>query len=162
MERLAKPRGCTNLKLRQLTRTTTREYDRRVGEVGLKNTQYALLSYVVKLGPVRPSDLARGLRMDPSTLTRNLRPMVGHGWLTISAGEDDRSRLVEATDAGRAKRAEGQRAWKEAQLALNARLGIERVVALHELLDACMACFDDAEDNARLTTESGRGPRVRK
>lgn len=147
MESPVKPRGCTNLKLRQLTRMTTRVYDRRVVEVGLKNTQYALLSYIVKLGPARPSDIAHDLRMAPSTLTRNLQPMVEHGWLTIGAGDDARSRLVEATDAGRAKQAEGQRAWKEAQLALNAQLGVERVAALHELLDACMALLDDAEDD---------------
>ena len=144
MEQSVKPQGCTNLKLRQLTRMTTREYDRRAAEVGLKNTQYALLSYVVRLGPVRPGDLARGLRMEASTLTRNLRPMVEHGWLTIGAGDDARSRLVEATDAGRAKQAEGQRAWKAAQLALNERLGTERVAALHELLDDCMDRLDDS------------------
>lgn len=145
MESPVKPKGCTNLKLRQLTRMTTREYDRHIREAGLKSTQYALLSYVVRLGPVRPGDLARGLRMSPSTLTRNLRPMVAHGWLTIGAGDDARSRLVAATEAGRAKQAEGQRAWKQAQLALNAQLGTARVAALHELMDACIACLDDAE-----------------
>ena len=144
-----RPQGCTNLKLRQLTRMTTREYDRHIREAGLKSTQYALLSYVVRLGPIRPGDLAREARMEASTLTRNLRPMVEHGWLTIGAGDDARSRLVEATDAGRAKQAEGQRAWKAAQLALNERLGTERVAALHELLDDCMARLDaHAEDGA--------------
>lgn len=138
-----KPRGCTNLKLRQITRMVTRHYDRYVSETGLKNTQYALLSHVVGLGPIRPGDLARRMQMDASTLTRNLQPLVAHGWLTIGAGDDARSRLVEATDAGRAKRAEGQRAWKAAQLALNERLGIERVAALHDLLDSCIEHLDD-------------------
>lgn len=145
MKHPAGPQGCTNLKLRQLTRMTTREYDRQIGKAGLRSTQYALLSHVVRLGPVRPGDLARALRMDASTLTRNLRPMVEHGWLTVGAGDDARSRLVEATGAGRARQAEGQRAWKAAQLELNARLGVERVAALHELLDACMVRLDDDE-----------------
>lgn len=149
MKHPAGPQGCTNLKLRQLTRMTTREYDRQIGKAGLRSTQYALLSHVVRLGPVRPGDLARALRMDASTLTRNLRPMVEHGWLTIGAGNDARTRLVEATDAGRARQAEGQRVWKKAQTALDERLGIERVAALHALLDDCMACLDDsAEDDA--------------
>ena len=56
-------------------------------------------------------------------------------------------RLVEATEAGHAKQAEGQLAWKEAQLALNERLGVERVAALHELLDACIARLDDDPGN---------------
>lgn len=146
-----KPQGCTNLKLRQLGRIMTRHYDRYLTAVGLKNTQYALLSHVVKLGPIRPSDLARRMQMDASTLTRNLQPMAAHGWLTIAPGEDARSRLVAPTPEGLAKRAEGQRAWKEAQLALNDLLGTERVVALHELLDASIAVLDQGEDATHLT-----------
>jgi len=148
MKNALKPQGCTNLKLRQLTRMVTRHYDRHVSDTGLKNTQYALLSHVVGLGPIRPGDLAKRMHMDASTLTRNMQPLVAHGWLKIGAGSDERSRLVEATEAGRAKRAEGQRAWKEAQVALNERLGIERVAALHELLDACIECLDDVAESA--------------
>lgn len=137
------PKGCTNLKLRQLTRLVTRHYDHYTAAAGLKTTQYSLLSHVEKLGPIRPGDLARSMQMDASTLTRNMQPLVAQGWLRIGAGEDARSRLVEITDDGRAKRVEGQRAWKLAQLALNERLGVERVAALHELLDDGIACFDD-------------------
>lgn len=145
------------MKLRQITRMVTRHYDHYVGRTGLKNTQYALLSHVVGLEPIRPGDLARRMQMDASTLTRNLQPLVAHGWLTIGAGDDARSRLVEATEAGRAKRAEGQRAWKEAQLALNERLGTERVAALHELLDACIECLDDGAANAGEDDEATTG-----
>lgn len=141
-----KPQGCTNLKLRQLARIVTRHYDRHLAAVGLKNTQYALLSHVVKLGPIRPSDLARRMQMDASTLTRNLQPMAAKGWLTIGEGEDARSRLVVATPEGQKKRTEGQRAWKEAQLALNDLLGLERVLALHELLDSSIAALDTGDE----------------
>lgn len=143
MKNAIKPQGCTNLKLRQLGRMVTRHYDRYVAASGLKNTQYALLSLVVRLGPIRPGDLAKRMQMDASTLTRNLQPMAAQGWLKIGAGGDARSRLVEATEAGQAKRAEGQRAWKQAQLALNERLGVTRVAALHELLDGCIECLDE-------------------
>ena len=148
MDTVVKPQGCTNLKLRQLGRAVTRHYDAYVAPVGLRNTQYALLSNVVAFGPLKPSALAARLRLDASTLTRNLQPLVAQGWVEIGPGEDQRSRLVGATEAGRAKRAEGQRAWKQAQLALNARLGAERVVALHALADECLALMDgdDEED----------------
>lgn len=148
MKNIIKPRGCTNLKLRQLNRMVTRHYNHYVARSGLKNTQYSLLSYVVTLGPIRPGDLARRMQMDASTLTRNMQPLVAQGWLKIGAGDDARSRLVEVTEAGHAKRAEGQRAWKEAQMALNERLGIERVAVLHELLDACIECLDDNPDDS--------------
>lgn len=142
---VATPQGCTNLKLRQLSRAVTRHYDAYVAPTGLKNTQYSLLSHVTKLGPIRPSDLAARMRLEASTLTRNLQPLLARGWITLGPGEDARSRLVEATEAGRAKRAEGQRAWKQAQLALNARLGPAQVVALHALLDDCLHRLDAEE-----------------
>ncbi|MED5621369.1 MarR family winged helix-turn-helix transcriptional regulator [Ideonella sp. BN130291] len=143
---IAVPRGCTNLKLRQLSRAVTRHYDAYIATTGLKNTQYALLSNAVLFGPIQPSELAARMRLDPSTLTRNLQPLIAQGWLVQGPGDNARSRLVSATDQGRAKRAEGQRAWKQAQLALNARLGPQRVAALHALVDECMAVLDLGDD----------------
>ncbi len=142
-----KPQGCTNLKLRQLSRAVTRHYDAYVAPTGLKNSQYSLLSHVVLLGPLRPSDLAARMKIDASTLTRNLQTLVAAGWVEQGPGDDARSRSVVATEAGRAKRAEAQRAWKQAQLALNARLGNERVLALHTLIDDCLEALDVSESD---------------
>jgi DNA-binding MarR family transcriptional regulator len=138
MESSVKPHGCTNLKLRQLDRVVTRHYDAHLSVAGLKNTQYSLLSHVAALGPIRPSDLAQRMGLDASTLTRNLQPLVSQGWLRLGPGDDARSRLVEATKEGLAKRSEAKREWKRAQLALNAQLGAERVAALHSLIERCM------------------------
>lgn len=134
----ARPQGCTNFKLRQLLRRVGQHYDAEMTKCGLKTTQYSLLSHVLTLGPIRPGDLAAEMKMDASTLTRNLRPLVDAGWVTLQAGADGRSRLVHITDAGRAKRTEAQRSWKVAQLALNDLLGLERVMALHTLADECL------------------------
>ena len=133
------PRGCTHLKLRQLARRVGRHYDQRVAAAGLKTTQYSLLAHLATLGAVRPSDLAAHMTLEPSTLTRNLAPLIAQGWVEMQAGADGRSRSVVLTAAGRAKRTEAQRAWKQAQLALNQQLGIERVAELHRLIDACLA-----------------------
>lgn len=133
------PQGCTNFKLRQLMRRVAQHYDTEMARCGLKTTQYSLLSHVLKLGPIRPGDLAAEMKMDASTLTRNLRPLVDAGWVTLEAGADARSRLVHITDAGRDKRAEAQRHWKAAQLALNETLGVGRVNALHALVDDSLA-----------------------
>ena len=135
------PRGCTNYKLRQLTRRVSQHYDHVVGACGLKTTQYSLLAQIDSLGPVRPSDLAAAMTMDASTLTRNLQPVVERGWAEIGPGADGRSRLVTLTASGRAKRAEARRAWKRAQLELNAQLGSARVAALHTLVDECLAAL---------------------
>ena len=137
------PQGCTNLKLRQFMRRMSQYYDAELARAGLKTTQYSLLSYVDKLGLVRPVDLAAALKMDASTLTRNLRPLVGAGWVVVAAGGDARSRLVSLTPAGREKRAEAKRCWKVAQEGINRLLGVEQVAALHALIDASMARLDE-------------------
>ena len=130
-----KPQGCTNFKLRQLARRVSQLYDAEVGKAGLKTTQYSLLSHVLRLGPIRPGELAAVMTMDASTLTRNLQPMVAAGWLELAPGDDARSRSVRITPAGRDKRAEAQRHWKAAQENLNRLLGGDSVHALHALLD---------------------------
>ncbi len=118
--------GCTNFKLRQLTRAVSQRFDAELAKAGLKTTQYSLLSHVLKLGPLRPGDLARAMTMDASTLTRNLKPLLAAGWLQMTAGDDGRSRSVSITTAGRDKRQQAQRHWKAAQQGLNASLGIGR------------------------------------
>ncbi|MBN8493332.1 MAG: winged helix-turn-helix transcriptional regulator [Burkholderiales bacterium] len=148
MSTVAKPQGCTNFKLRQLVRRVSQLYDAEVGKAGLKTTQYSLLSHVLRLGPIRPGDLAERMTMDASTLTRNLKPMLAAGWLELSPGEDGRSRLVHLTDAGRAKRAEAQRHWKAAQEGLNHLLGTERVQAIHALVDDALERLDAAHAEA--------------
>lgn len=127
--------GCTHLRLRQLVRHVTHHYDLEMAKAGLKTTQYSLLSHVLKLGPVRPTELAWAMQFGASTLTRNLKPLIDAGWVELSAGPDARSRSVTITEAGRAKRSEAQRHWKAAQQSLNRLLGAERVLALHSLID---------------------------
>ena len=139
--------GCTNLKLRQLSRVVSRHYEAHVARSGLKITQYSLLSAVVKLGPVGLTDLAAMLRLDASTLSRNLQPLVDRGLVEVRAGEADaRSRFALATAAGQALRTDAQHDWKQAQLALNQRLGLERVAILHSLLDEALALLEPSTE----------------
>ena len=136
------PAGCTNFKLRQLTRRVTQHFDRIVAPAGLKTTQYSLLSHIERLGPVSPGELARAMTMDASTLTRNLKPLIKLGWAELGPGVNGRSRVVRATAAGRTKRAEAARQWKRAQLDLNARLGNATVAHLHDMLEECLALLE--------------------
>ena len=144
----AKPRGCTNFKLRQLLRRVAQLYDNELAAAGLKTTQYSLLSHVHRLGPVQPGVLAKAMTLDASTLTRNLKPLVAAGWLALDAGPDARSRLVRITESGQAKRAQAQRCWRLAQDSLNQRLGLDQVQALHGLIDGAMRSLEPTDDIA--------------
>ena len=160
---LPPPRGCTNLKLKQASRLVARHYESFLAGAGLKNTQYSLLSHVVTLGPLRAGELAAAMRLDASTLTRNLQPLLDKGWLQMHIGEADaRSRVVEATAAGQALRQQGQKAWKRAQLALNHKLGPDRVAALHALLDECLPLLgNDEADGSAAAPAASTGRSIR-
>ena len=141
--------GCTNFKLRQLMRRVAQHYDLEMAGAGLKTTQYSLLSHVLKLGALRPGELAQCMKISASTLTRNLKPLVDAGWLELAAGSDARSRSVTITPAGRVKREEALRHWKLAQQSLNQRLGAGRVLALHGLINESLELL--------LPVEAGSG-----
>ena len=127
--------GCTNMRLRQMMRRVAHHYDLEMAKVGLKTTQYSLLTYVLKLGPLRPGELAKGMKLNASTLTRNMRPLIDAGWLALEPGSDGRSRTVTITPQGRAKREEARYRWKAAQDSLTDLLGGERVLALHDVIN---------------------------
>jgi DNA-binding MarR family transcriptional regulator len=143
-----KVQGCTNLKLRQLMRRVAHHYDMEMAKAGLKTTQYSLLTYVLKLGPMRPGELARGMKMSASTLTRNLKPLIDAGWIELAAGTDARSRTVVLTAEGRAKREDARVRWKVAQEQLNVLLGVDRVLALHNLINESLELLSPIESGA--------------
>jgi len=128
-----------------LLRAVARHYDAHFARAGIKGTQFSLLSHVVALAPVQPTELAQRMGLDVSTLTRNLRVMIDAGWVEQGPGNDARSRRVTATAAGRAKHAEARRHWKKAQLGLVERLGAQRVGVLHALIDDGLARLDAPE-----------------
>lgn len=138
-------RGCTNLQLRRLSHRIDRRYAEALARAGLTTSQYGLLGQIDAFGPLRPADLAARMGLDPSTLTRNLQGLVTAGWVTLGPGPDRRSRQVMLTEAGRAVRVQARQAWKQAQLALNASLGLERVARLHVLISECAAALDAEE-----------------
>ena len=142
------PQGCSSLKLRQLSRRVSQLFDAEVASAGLKTTQYSLLSHIVRLGPVRPGQLAAVMEMDASTLTRNLQPLISQGWVQVGPGDDGRSRQVDATPAGRAVQAQARKAWKRAQQGFNERMGAERVERLHAVIDECLALLHEAVEPA--------------
>ena len=141
--------GCSNMKLRRLTRIVSRHYDAHLAHCGLKTTQYSLLVAVAHSGPLQQGELARLLSLDASTLTRNLRPLVDAGLLAIDAGSDGRSRQVSITAAGMERRTQARQHWKRAQLDFNNAVGQERVAALHGLVDYCYQLLATQDDNER-------------
>ena len=89
------------------------------------------------------------MKMDTSTLSRNLKPLVQAEWVQVSAGTDARSRRVSLTQTGRLKRSEAQRRWRVAQDDIHRMLGQDKVAQLHDLIDSSMTLLEPLADVAR-------------
>src|SRR5690349_16372538 len=94
---------CVCANLRRLARIATRLYDVELRSLGMESGQFTLTAAIASLGPVTQAELARGLAMDQSSLTRTLALLHKRGWITKRAATDRRSRVFVATRAGRAE-----------------------------------------------------------
>ncbi|WP_163861626.1 MarR family winged helix-turn-helix transcriptional regulator [Myxococcus eversor] len=100
----------------------TRMYDDALRPVNLRTTQFSVLSYLIQNGDMRVRDLSEGLLLEETTLTRNLRPLEQHGWVTLRAGTDRREKYVSVTRAGRAVITKAAPLWESVQERLRQRV----------------------------------------
>jgi DNA-binding MarR family transcriptional regulator len=138
--RTARVAGCTCLRLRKATRRVTQLYDSFLAPSGLTAAQFGLLATVNARDGLSISELADRMVMDPTTLTRNLRPLEKRGLVRIVAAvEDRRRRAVAATARGRAAFQRAAPMWQAAQERIEAVLGATEIERLNAALDRSLA-----------------------
>lgn len=120
------PASCTCANLRKAARAVTQAYDDALRPSGMKSTQFTLLAALAKLGDMPLTKLAEVLVMDRTTLTRNLKPLLGKGWVGATRDADQRVRRIALTGAGRQAHDTALPLWRSAQSRLVGRLGPER------------------------------------
>ena len=136
---------CTFGTLRRLARSVANLFDAELAKTGLKTTQVGLLSEILRLQPVSPGELARALDIDPSTLTRTLRPLTAAGWVELGAGKDARCRSIRITESGRAKQVQAHRLLQTARRSMSAKLGPQRLAKLKVLMDESLDILANAQ-----------------
>ena len=127
--------GCTCFRLRRATRRITQVYDTHLAPANLTLTQYSLLSNLARITPPTMHELAEVMGMDRTTLTRNLKPLLDRGLLSQTCGADRRTKVIEMTVNGQTLLDSARALWRDAQDALQARLGDDAISDLHRLLD---------------------------
>jgi DNA-binding MarR family transcriptional regulator len=128
------PSPCVCMNLRRASRAVTRFYDEVLLPSGLSVAQLALLRHIQIAEKTTISELAKLIRIDRTTLNRNLKPLTDAGHITVAPGEDSRTREITLTESGKHAVAEGWRLWGEAQEAIKAYMGDEELVRLKHLL----------------------------
>jgi len=132
---------CPYGELRGLTRAIGHAYEAAFADVGLTAHQHRLLSEIQRLQAARSVDLARALGVDPSTLSRNLKPLLAMGWVRIEEGGDARSHRVRLTESGLERYAHGEGQWDLAKAHVVQALGMRRIARLYALVEECRSAL---------------------
>jgi DNA-binding MarR family transcriptional regulator len=139
---------CAGFNLRRASRAVTQHFDHALAPVGLRTTQFTLLGALALGGPVSTNELALGLVVDRTTLTRNLRLLRDAGLVETQPGRTRREVRFTLSDEGRDALARAIPIWREAQSSIVTAFGVARwptmVAELNRLVSGTMALSDDA------------------
>jgi len=139
---------CNCLAIRQAARHVTQFYDQLFAPVGLRATQYAILSRLKRDGPMTINALAGALVMDRTTLGRNILPLQRDGLIEVVASPADRRRReLRLTAKGTEKQRQGSERWAVAQQRFDDVFGGDRAAELRGLLREVVASEFAAADS---------------
>ncbi|HWR09719.1 MarR family winged helix-turn-helix transcriptional regulator [Sporomusa sp.] len=117
------PSPCLCLNIRRASRAVTDFYEKMLEPSGIKITQYSLLRHLEETEPVTISKLAALMRIDRTTLNRNMKPLNEAGLIEVNSGQDPRSKEVALTKAGKLVLTNATVLWDQAQASLQEYLG---------------------------------------
>lgn len=126
---------CYCATLRAATRKISANYDDALAPAGINVGQYSLLRCVQRRSPVSLTDIGHDLKLDRTTISRNVKVLQKDGLIKMVRGEADRREaLVALSEKGEACLTIAVPLWNECQQAMESRLGPIKVTALQEIL----------------------------
>lgn len=140
---------CSSSSVRRASRQLGQLYDDIIRGVGLRGTQFSLLSQILHGNEPTQKELAEAMVMDLSALGHTLKPLIREGLVELVPDvRDRRAKRVRLTTLGLATQAELIDKWQEAQNRFDAVLGLEKSLELRRTL-AFIASAEFAEAFAK-------------
>ena len=109
------PMGCVGAQMRRASRALSSAYNDAFREAGIRITQWPLLAALRVAGSMTLGDLADAVGTDPSTMSRNIRPLVRDGLIDLVDVDDGRKRHARLTPKGLATFKRAYPMWKSVQ-----------------------------------------------
>lgn len=128
------PSPCNCMNVRRASRAVTQFYDEVLKPSGLTIAQLGLLRHLEQLETKTINELAQIMRIDRTTLNRNMKPLLAAGLIDSKPGKDSRTRNILLTEAGKQAVTNGWKLWEAAQASLKGYLGEEDLTKLTQLL----------------------------
>ncbi|MDP4127951.1 MAG: MarR family winged helix-turn-helix transcriptional regulator [Bacillota bacterium] len=129
-----RPSPCYCMNMRRASRAVTQFYDEVLRPSGLTIAQLALLRHIEVLGQSTMGELAKTMRIDRTTLNRNMKPLADVGLIAINPGKDSRTREIKLTKMGNDAVVSGWALWGEAQESIKEYMGEDDLIRLKQLL----------------------------
>jgi DNA-binding MarR family transcriptional regulator len=121
--------------IRQAARYVTQLYDRHLGQVGLKTTQFSIMCRLRRRKWMTMKELADSMVMERTTLVRAIQPLQRDGLVFTEASRSNRRVLtVMLTTAGEERLQAARDHWFAAQEEFEQRFGPQRAANLREEL----------------------------
>ena len=148
---LLRPEDCNCFAVRSAARHISQFYDQFLAPVGLRTTQFSILSKLKRRGPLTINALAKVMVMDRTTLGRNVLPLERDGLIRIEPMPyNRRAKELRLTDAGEKCLQAATKEWMRAQAQFEVRFGVRRAAELRGQLRSVVANDLDS----RALTES--------
>ena len=125
---------CNCINLRRASHSLTQVYDEILAPSGLKIGQYLLLRNIKDLAPVSVSSLALEIRLDRTTIVRNLKALEKGSFIIDLATKGARNRQLKLTTKGLEVLEIAMPLWLEANKFTEQYLGKEDMDTLIVLL----------------------------
>jgi DNA-binding MarR family transcriptional regulator len=124
---------CIAVRVRLINRVITAIYDEAMRPYGLRVSQGNILVAVARMGEAKPSEICRILRIEKSTLSRDVELMKQAGWLESEPPAGGRNQTLRITANGLKLVRGAQPAWENAQAQASLLIGLENVKAIHQI-----------------------------
>jgi DNA-binding MarR family transcriptional regulator len=114
---------CYCASLRQAARAISQKYEAALRDTELTITQLTLLMMLAQMQRPRVNDLAEGLAMDQTSLSRTLRIMERDGLIAAVAGDDKRESRWILAPRGQQRLKRAMPVWRATQKSVEKLLG---------------------------------------
>lgn len=130
------PVDCLCTLARRSARSLTEIYDRALEPSGLKITQFSLLRAIDRLEKPSLTDIAQATGLERSTLGRNLRVLEKDGLVSLSQGNDERTRVPTLTAKAKQALRIAKPQWERVQEQMASTLPKDAQVYLQKMSNA--------------------------
>ncbi len=125
---------CLNFAMRKSCRLINQFYEKKLQEVNLNIGQFAILRAINFCKQTTNSSLKQILKLDQTTLTRNLKPLIRDSLVQISSdAKDRRVKIISLTQQGIQLYKQALPLWEKAQQALIGQIGMQEAEEILKL-----------------------------